>query len=227
MTHNKFTELLNLYLDHEISLEDAAKLEAEIQQDPQRREIYRQYCRMQKGCTLMAESFGHQSESVTPRKISFDPVRTVNPFATWATGVGIAAAAGFAMVLMSNNPSETLVGEIATVQPAQPAALVASSNPEPAEALYSMPEFDRPQTELHTVFTPTLVNTAPDQTARSLYVNEQSERFDWMDRVDFNTPQDEDFSFQVRPAVANGQRTFQSQRPMEGRVEMTAFQFQR
>ena len=36
MKDNEFIELLNLYLDHEISQEDAARLEAEVQRNPAR-----------------------------------------------------------------------------------------------------------------------------------------------------------------------------------------------
>ena len=50
MKESKFIELLNLYIDQQISPEDAALLEEAILQNPRRRQIYRQYCRMHKDC---------------------------------------------------------------------------------------------------------------------------------------------------------------------------------
>jgi hypothetical protein len=57
MKDSEFIELLNLYLDHEISAADAARLEAEVQTNPARRSIYQDYCRMQKACKIIAADF--------------------------------------------------------------------------------------------------------------------------------------------------------------------------
>lgn len=57
MKDSEFIELLNLYLDHEISAVDAARLEAEVQVNPARRKVYQQYCRMQKACKVLAADF--------------------------------------------------------------------------------------------------------------------------------------------------------------------------
>ncbi len=228
MTNHKFTELLNLYLDNEISLEDAAILEAEIQQDPARRALYQQYCRIQKGCSQMADVFGEQGKLIAPAKISLKRKVSRSHFAPWATGLGLAAAAGFALVLMNSDPVAVENVTIAKNRATEPKAQAVERISQEVLVNYDLPEYNRTPTELHPVFTPTLISILlSDQTARSLYVNGQTERFDWMDRMNFDSPQNEKFSFQVRPAVASGQRTFRSQRPIEGQVEMTAFQFQR
>lgn len=77
MKDSEFIELLNLYLDHEISAADAAKLEAEVQTNPARRRVYQQYCRMQKACKLVASDFQSETEEVavpSDRKVvAFDP----------------------------------------------------------------------------------------------------------------------------------------------------------
>jgi len=57
MKDSEFLELLNLYLDHEISPADAARLEAEVRASPGRRRTYLQYCRMQKACAALAAEF--------------------------------------------------------------------------------------------------------------------------------------------------------------------------
>lgn len=57
MKDSEFIQLLNLYLDHEISAADAARLETEVQSNSDRQKIYRQYCRMQKACKLLTTDF--------------------------------------------------------------------------------------------------------------------------------------------------------------------------
>ena len=61
MKESKFIELLNLYIDREISPEEAAQLEAAIQADPERRRVYQQYCRMHRASTVLFESFRAES----------------------------------------------------------------------------------------------------------------------------------------------------------------------
>lgn len=53
MKDSEFIELLNLYVDHEISAAQAARLEAEVTAHPERRKLYRQYCMIQKGCSQL------------------------------------------------------------------------------------------------------------------------------------------------------------------------------
>ena len=81
MNDSEFIELLNLYLDHEITPADAARLEAEVRGNPERRRTYLEYCRMQKACAILAADFA--ADRPVPRRESV------------ATGLGWAAA-GFA-----------------------------------------------------------------------------------------------------------------------------------
>jgi hypothetical protein len=62
MSESKFIELLNLYIDHQISHEEAALLEEEIRHNPERRQTYRQYCRMQRACTLVLDQCSAPSQ---------------------------------------------------------------------------------------------------------------------------------------------------------------------
>jgi anti-sigma factor RsiW len=66
---SKFIELLNLYIDQQISPEEAAALEREILQDAQRRRIYHQYCRMHRACSLVFENFRSQAEPATAETV--------------------------------------------------------------------------------------------------------------------------------------------------------------
>lgn len=105
MKDSEFLELLNLYLDHEISAEDAARIEAEVQRNPARRRIYQQYCRVQKACTLLAKDYVGQSVtsgSSHERKIvTFEPSRSWG-FGVYAGGLAVAAAC-VALVLVSRS----------------------------------------------------------------------------------------------------------------------------
>ena len=67
MKDQEFIELLNLYLDHEISAADAARLEAEVQGNLPRRALYNQYSRMQKACASLGADFRAANE------VAFDP----------------------------------------------------------------------------------------------------------------------------------------------------------
>ena len=53
MNQDRFTELLNLRLDHEISPAEAAELETELQRSPARRREYQNFCRMQRACAQL------------------------------------------------------------------------------------------------------------------------------------------------------------------------------
>jgi len=57
MKDNRFIDLVNLYIDRQITAAETAELEAEIQSHPRRRAIYRQYCRMHRATSLVYESF--------------------------------------------------------------------------------------------------------------------------------------------------------------------------
>ncbi len=61
MNDNRFIELVNLYIDRQISAAETAELEAEIQGNPRRRAIYKQYCQMHRATTLVYESFRAQA----------------------------------------------------------------------------------------------------------------------------------------------------------------------
>ncbi len=120
MNDREFIELLNLYLDHEIAPADAARLEAEVRDNPERRRIYLEYCRMQKACALLAEDFATERPAVR--------------LETRASGFGWAAAgfasfgvvaAGLALTfVLWQRPPGPAAGQPALVQSDPPAAAV-------------------------------------------------------------------------------------------------------
>lgn len=222
MTQTKFIELLNLYLDHEISLEEASQLEAEIQRDPERRKLYDQYCQMQKGCTLLADVFTSQSTEIP----AFGAAKSIKRplVGAWTAGIGAMAAAACVAFVFVNRPGDMLNERMVEAAPVKVAAV---SQPAPTPT-FSMPTFESSPQELQTVFTPHLIRTKMNrESARAIFANEVNDRFDWMDRVELDPLESEDLIFQVEPAMDHTPRTYRSRRPFEGRVEMTAFQFQR
>ncbi len=61
MRHTRFIELLNLYVDQEITVDQAGELEAEILRNPKRRHTYNQYCKLQRACVSLFESENAQA----------------------------------------------------------------------------------------------------------------------------------------------------------------------
>ena len=104
MKQDRFIELLNLYLDGALPSDQAAELEREIQDNPGHRQIYRQYCQMQRACSLLTEKFREEAAPAAlfrqGRVVAAErPVRIswMRPAALVAAG---AMAACFAFVLV-------------------------------------------------------------------------------------------------------------------------------
>lgn len=93
MKDSEFIELLNLYLDHEISAADAARLEAEVQTHAAHRAMYQNYCRMQKACKILAHDFGTESDAETDRKVVPFANEAAPRRAGWYAATTLAAAA--------------------------------------------------------------------------------------------------------------------------------------
>lgn len=139
MNDTEFFEFLNLYLDHEISTADAARLESEVQNNHERRGIYQQYCRMQKACRLVAADFQAESAAAAvleERKVvAFNPVvaeaaasRRKRMAGLYTVGTFAAAAACVAFIFASRTQpaasSEVPASSpVAVVEPAQAIAV--------------------------------------------------------------------------------------------------------
>ncbi len=99
MKESRYIELLNLYVDHQLTPIEAAELEAEVHRNPERRRIYTQYCQMQKACSLIFDaerSFAPKTAAVLS---AFEAGRGVPSSSVWGMGalggVGLAAAVAF------------------------------------------------------------------------------------------------------------------------------------
>lgn len=140
MKDSEFIALLNLYLDHEISAADAARLEAEVQNNPARRKIYRQYCQMQKGCKVLASDFVSPAEAAaTPaeRKVIAFNLAAAEAAATRRTRAGnfymagtfAAAAACVAIIFVGRNRQQEAEQSALMAQQEVKAPAVAGSTP--------------------------------------------------------------------------------------------------
>lgn len=139
MKDNRFIELVNLYVDRQISGEEMESLEAEMQANPRRRAIYRQYCQMHRATTLVYESF--RSENPEQPGDNLRSQAKVTRFESqsgrrkhwtyYATGLAAACVAlVFAKVAFTGSRVSNQHHTIASVQAAPaPVALVAQLTP--------------------------------------------------------------------------------------------------
>ncbi len=221
MKDTKFTELLNLYLDHQISPEETALLEAEIRRDPARRRLYRQYCQMQKACAELAADF--HSEVPTRDKVVNFPVPRRSVRGLYAAGLE-AAAACIALVVVNRRGTESIDHSRVALAPA---AVELAQTAAPALPVMSLTE--RPRPELHTAFTTQALAQLNAMTPGEMLAAEASNRarYEWMNQVRVNPLQLESVMFETEPVNGQENRTFRSRRPFEANVQMSAFQFQR
>ena len=129
MKDNRFIELINLYIDRQISGEEMHALEAEMQANPRRRAVYRQYCQMHRATTLVYESFRTDDADQPVERVKteaqvsrFEPEygRRRKHWTYYATGLAAACVAlAFARVGFNNHASNRTSGAIAQTKPLQ------------------------------------------------------------------------------------------------------------
>jgi hypothetical protein len=228
MKDSKFIELLNLYVDHQISVEDAALLEAEIQRSPERRRIYREYCQMQKACVVLAETFRTQAPAGGKIAEARRKGRSRLAFATYTMGT-LAAAACVALVFVERNRfSQTNTNTVNVHAPANLDASVASTVPTPAPAAVRVmapapiatPAAERPA--LQPAFAG-LVRT--DAAGHNSLV--ASVPLDWMNRVQLQRVPAQELWFESRPSAQPNELIFRNARPADQQTSLAAFRFQR
>ncbi|MEO6005494.1 MAG: hypothetical protein ABIZ04_10900 [Opitutus sp.] len=217
MKESKFIELLNLYVDQQISPADAALLEAEIQKRPDRRKIYREYCQMQKACVLLTENF--RSEAPAGGKVveSYPEPRRM-ALITYA--MGFAAAAACIALVVVKRPlanSRPAAQSVVAVAP-QPATAVPVASDAVAVAI---PAVDTTRAVMHPAF-PGMVRQqgAANTVAASTRVG-----FEWMNQVQLERVRADDLWFTTSSSIQAQDLTLRSSPVSQGRVESTAFIF--
>lgn len=218
MKESKFIELLNLYVDHQISPADAVLLEAEVKNNPERRRVYRDYCQMQKACTVLAENFRTQAPATNPKIVEFKPRRRVGAVA-YVTGlVAVAACVALVLGVRSRMTVSTPVAhEQVAVQLKAPAATVA--------------QVTAPRPALQPVFGPRLLSLREQNAELAEAASTDQAAFgEWMNSIQLSsmpgTSADE-LRFDPRATLQPDARTYRTGRPFQGKVEATAFTFQK
>ncbi|MDI1320746.1 MAG: hypothetical protein PSW75_11235 [bacterium] len=221
MKDNRFIDLVNLYIDRQITAAETAELEAEIQSNPRRRAIYQQYCQMHRATTLVYESFrANAPETQTAGgegTIAHFERERRTPWSYYAAG--LAAAAGVALVFVQLNARKAADANLLAKSDSLPAVQVAAAQPhavvgapavEPMAGLVSLRNSAATEQDYAVMLT-----AMRQEEQRAFASGQRSSLFD--DDV-FGSPQ-------VMP-VGNP-RVFRSKQSPAQQAEFTAFQFQR
>ena len=226
MTDATFLELLNLYLDHEIDVAGAAQLEAEIQRDPARRKIYRDYCQMQKACSLLAQDFREQAPAADPKIVAFPANgRTWQPVA-YVCGLGAVAACAI-LVFVSHPQIDGTAAAPRTdelVSIPAPTAQGQLAQNKPALVPVNVRHDIGARPAVRAVFAGYATENGPDGQLAA------ATAFPWMNEVQLRRmSQADQMKFDARPAPFVEPRGLNGNRLMlaGAKVEMGAFQFQR
>ena len=227
MKDNRFIELLNLYIDRQISVAETAELEAEIQQNPARQAVYRQYCQIHSATKLVYDSF-RANATVQPVHPTdrpgvvelFETQRRRNHQAFYAAA-GLAAAACLALVFIRHNSTPT-AGElmVATKSEVRPVAARAAA----VEVAATPVKAIAPVTG--TTNLRTNVATTPDYSAMLAALREQDEELALASRhlqsSHIQSLFDDGLFNANQPLPAQNTKVFRLQQ-----AETTVFQFQR
>ena len=244
MKESKFVELLNLYIDQEISPSEAELLEEEIQRDPARRRVYLQYCRMHRASTVLFESFrsenvpagGKLAEAARAANEKVVAFPTLSPRRTsrWVYAAGlVAAAACVAFVFVRRSAVDQ-------PRPADSTQLTQNVTA-PVRSVAAQPAAVAPETYVPAVapmtrreFTPVFVArsfTTPEMTPNAAALLATSRTtLDWIHQIQFSPVQNlalENLVFETQPTLQQDQRTYRSTLPVQGNVEKASFEFQR
>lgn len=224
MKDNRFIELVNLYIDRQITAAETAELEAEMQDNPQRRTVYRQYCRMHSATKQVYDSFrvgadDPQSGVSASRAVITDFKR--RPRMSWMHYAGgLAAAACLALVFFRYNAgfspaTEAKVAEAATPAVAPVAAVTAPIPHAVSPSLISLR---------------TNLDGEPEYQAMLAALRRDEQRAYAKGEIPAGRlPSlfDDDVFDASQFAPASKQRVFRSKQGPAQQAEFTAFQFQR
>lgn len=117
MKESRFLELVNLYLDGEITEAETNELEREIRSSAGRMEQYRRYCRMQRACMILAEESRKEVASQLHANVVRFPEERRNWLSTqWWRGTiygGTAAVAATVILVISMSGPAQSPGDMA------------------------------------------------------------------------------------------------------------------
>lgn len=228
MKEAKFIELLNLYIDQQISPEEAARLENEIIANARRRRTYQQYCRMHRACTLVFENFSTQPDHATEpgrRSEELYPFARHRRFRRWwqySAAAAAVACLSFAGTRLYLHSRTTVALTPATSPAAMDATPVHFASTAPAalpvgqyatQRLYLGSPLDRARVA-SLVFTSAPSRPISPAVAETISTGTR--------------PTIEQFVFRTNsPLASGGSVVLRTSSPADGQEEMAAYQFQR
>ncbi|HZZ20729.1 MAG TPA: hypothetical protein VFE25_15240 [Opitutaceae bacterium] len=213
MKDREFIELLNLYVDREISAADALRLESEVVANPKRREVYDQYCRMQKACTMLSEE--EIGASAPAANIAHFPSSPSWSFGPAALGLAAAIACAVGIITFKLHEQRTAQAYAAVAANVSNAAKVAPATD--ADAM--KPVFVVSRMPVDTAVATTRFDGAAKVDQLDWIGNVQMPPVFTASNQEFLTPKTDIKA----AAIADAQAERDSQEP----AEMTAFRFQR
>lgn len=226
MKDQRFIELLNLYIDRQISTAETAELEAEIQQDPKRQKVYRQYCKIHTATKVVYGSFRAGAEQ--PAGVATDRPATIELFESrrrrshWAYYAGgLAAAACLAVVFMRQSPSSATAPENLAAAPQAGASVIAASPAPVVPAPAAVAPEATPAAPAVRSATP-----SPDYSAMLTAMREQDEERALATAARVQSLFNDDLFEAQRGPVGTDLRTVRP-RQANSQAEFTGFQFQR
>jgi len=233
MKDNRFIELVNLYIDRQISGEEMELLESEMQANSRHRAIYRQYCQMHRATTLVYESFRSEDSEQPSDKLRtqariarFEPQYGRRKHWTYyATGV---AAACVALVFAKVSFNRLVTHETQTVAikttAVQPTAVAQSLMPVSSQPAVAVVEQSKP---VAAVARSTSVVADQDFAAMLAAMRREDQRAFANGQIQPSrtTSLFEDGVFDSQPAGSS--RIFRNKPAASQQAEFAAFQFQR
>jgi hypothetical protein len=120
MKDKRFLELVNTYLDGEISEAETLELEREIRSSAKRMDQYRRYCRMQKACMVLAEESRVEMDTAGEKVVRLPEARRTWLWGQWWRGsfYGGTAAIAATVILVISISGPTQVVEEPAAAPA-------------------------------------------------------------------------------------------------------------
>lgn len=250
MNDSEFLELLNLYLDHEITAADAARLESEVQNNAARRAVYRDYCRMQKACRILAvdlqvDGTGAKRSAESGKVVAFElqPTRNLRRVAYILAG-STAVAAACVVFLLTNAPqtsseaavsrqNQTFAAKPAIEHPAGTRELVTTALDPSRQRGATMIGLQDPRaTSRVSLVADSLVLSGGRQveTALSAAGQEDDDQLAWIRSFQLVSLQERKKLGELRfdvvsPSLRPEGRQLGGRAPAENTVEMTAFRF--
>jgi anti-sigma factor RsiW len=131
MNERRFLELLNLYLDHQISNDEAVELETAVHGSPERRRTYEEYCKLQRACSELGTNARFAATSAPRLARSLEDVELKlttkrKPYLLqpiyFGSFASLALAACVAVIMLANRPIPQVAPPSEVSKPIQVAA---------------------------------------------------------------------------------------------------------